>query len=285
MVSSPQFEQAVRSVESLVLECQHQGLGGGEFTGAVVDVFLDYLRQEDPRDDVDLLVEYCVGWARELSTLRLFADRTMPADMERHLGWCLDRQVYRLEFDDLMRGLEHGLRTGDDDARSLLVDLCREGVRTHARLFAPVGWGLEVLVLAYEHQQSRALDAALRPTSSARLAGRRRDRGKAYPAALSFLGHLACDPVRLDAARIARDALCDLVDYDEIGADAAVRLPPHLLDRDQRNRLVEVVERREALEEHWAADGFHCRDSALETELIRTVAWQAADCGHAELRT
>jgi len=280
-VGSPQFESAVDGVEALVVRSQRQELDAGSFAHDVVDLFLDYLDHEDPRDDVSLLVEYCVDWADELGGLGLFQDRALRAEVEQQLGWCLERQLHRVRFDQMLSELSDGLVVGDDGARTRLADLCRDGVASHPKMFSSRGWGIEVLRLAYEHAQSRALDAALRPVHVGRLAPRRRDGGTAYWVALAYLGHIAADPVRADQARIAREALVDLSGFYEIGADAVVRIPPHLLESEERAALLEVVRRREEVEGIWELDGFACRDLRRETELIRTVLWQAADCDHA----
>jgi hypothetical protein len=268
-------------VEDLVDGCRAQVLGAGEFSRSVVDVVLEYLDHEDPRDEVMVLVDYCVDWAREVGGLGLFQDRTLADDLEQQLVWCLERQLHRLQFDELMCTVGDGLRAGDEDARTTLVDLCANGVHSHPRLFSPTGWGSEVLRLAYDHAQSRALDAALRPHHRGRLAGRHRDRGAAYWLALAYLGHLAADPVQEDAACIARSALVELSGHAQIGADAAVRLPPHLLDADERAELLDVVQRREDIERTWGGHGFDMQRDRRETELMRTVLWQAADCSHA----
>lgn len=275
---SSQFEAAADAVDELVEGCLLQVLDAGDFNRGVVDVVLDYLDKEDPRDDVRVLVDYCVEWAHELGGMFLFQDRLLGDQVREQLGWCLERQLHRIRFDDLLSRLHHGLRAGDDDVRTELVDLCASGASTHPRLFSATGWGSELLRLAYDHAQARALDAALRPVHRGRLAGRRRDDGAAYWLALAYLGHLAHDPVQGDAARIARGALVELTGFPEIGADAAVRIPPHLLDEDERAELVEVVRRRDEQEALWSANGFDCRESRRATELIRTVIWQAADC-------
>jgi hypothetical protein len=280
-VSSPGFETTVQKVEDLVVRSQRQQLDAGGFTVAVIDLFLDYLDHEDPRDDVDLLVQYCVDWAGELGRLGLFEDRTLRTEVEQQLSWCLERQAQRLRFDQMLAELSRGLADGDDDTRIRLVDLCSHGIESHPRMFSTRGWALEVLRLAYDHAQVRALEGALRPVHRGRLAPRTWNGGAPYRTALGYLGHLAADPVHQDPAWLARAALVDLAGYLEVGADAAVRIPPHLLDDDQRATLLEALQRREDVEQVSRLDGFACRDMRRENELLRTVLWQAADCAHA----
>jgi hypothetical protein len=177
--------------------------------------------------------------------------------------------------------LSRGLSDRDDDTRTRLVDLCAAGVDTHPRMFSTRGWGLEVLRLAYDHAQPRALHAALRPTNTGRLATPRRDDGAAHWMALALLGHLASDPVRDDVAAVARAALVDLAGFEQVGSHAVVRLPPHLLDDDDRAALLEVLDRRERLLRTWQQEGFACRSTQRDVEMLRTVLWQAADCAHA----
>lgn len=279
---SDQFSRAVAEVDRLVERCRGQELGPGEFVRSVVGVFLEYLAREDPRDDVSVLVEYCVDWARELSGLSLFADRVMVRDLEQQLEWCLERPLLRLRFDELVDGIATGLAGGDGQARLELVDLCRFGLETHPLLFSPVDWVNEVLVLAHRHGVSPALAAAVRPTSPARIAGPSRHGGRPYLLALDLLGALAADPLaEVDDRRLAQDQLIDLAGHVGVAADAAVRLPPHRLDRTQRDELLRAVGERVDGWESLVRGNLVCADAMREVEVVHTVLWQAADCEHA----
>ncbi|MFZ4517342.1 MAG: hypothetical protein ACOYOP_03070 [Microthrixaceae bacterium] len=279
------FEEAVRVVDELADAGRRQELSSGEFTNGVVDAFLEYLRHEDPRDEPHLLVDYAVACAEELGGLRLFADRLLAAEVERLLGWCLARQGRRLELDALLRDLSERLTEGDDVARTELFELCRDGEDLRPALFAPVGWGIEVLRLAHRFGQARALHAALDPRFPGRLASPRRDEGDAYAVALDALAHLAVDPCRPDTATVARRCLVDLVRHHRTAPDAAVRVPPHRLDAEDREVLLVALEARDELEARWAAEGYECDGLRRGTLIVRTLVWQAADCVHADLVT
>jgi hypothetical protein len=279
---SAQFARAVAEVDRLVESCRRQNTTSGEFVRGVVGAFLDYLSHEDPRDDVSVLVEYCLEWARELSGLSLFADRVMVRDLEQQLEWCLERPVLRLRFDELVRRIDDDLGAGDDDARTELVELCRCGLDSHPRLFSSGDWVSELLLLAHRHGVAPALGAAVRPSSPARIAGPHRHGGAPYLLALDLLGMLAVDPrAEVDARRLAQDTLIDLAGYVGVAADAALRLPPYRLDREQRDELLRAVGERE---DHWDRSepgDLVCAESLREVEVVHTVLWQAADCDHA----
>lgn len=277
-MSSLPYELCVRTVESLADDGRAQRIDSGEYVRGVVDAFLEYLDDEDPRDDPLLLVDYAVGWARELSDVRLFADRGLPDEVDRQLRWCLARQGRRIEFDATLARLRAAVSDGDDDARTELVDLCRDGITTHGRWFSNTGWSMDVLKVAYDVRLVAALDASLRPTTDGRLAARRWSDGHPYWTALGFLGHLATDPLHPVTAEQARTSLADLTGYPGIGADAAVRLPAHLLGADERQRLLEALDRRERLHDGWVEEGWDMTSLSREIELIRTVLWQASDC-------
>jgi hypothetical protein len=94
---------------------------------------------------------------------------------------------------------------------------------------------------------------------------------------MNLLGHLAADA---EHGAPARSALLDLADHVELAGEAIVRLPLHLLDDDDRARLVEIHERRV---------GMFCDDPLFiplsiellrDNRLVRGAVWQAFDARH-----
>jgi hypothetical protein len=278
---SEQFEQAVDIVDRLVERCRNRELTSAAFNHEVALTVLEYVGNEDPRDDVTVLVDYCLGWAEQLSGLDLLADRVMVEHLAAQLEWILERPEQRRTLDLLLADIRGGLRLGSDDARNDLVELCSSGLRSHPRVFAGPGRAARVLEFAAEYRVVEALAAAVRPTAPDRIAGPQRDDGRPFALALDLLGHLASDPLACGVDRVAaQDTLIDLIRYVAIGGAAAIRLPAHRLDDRQRDELLEVLADWES---KWGADdpgGMACTDIRRDIAIIRSVLWQAADAAH-----
>ncbi len=278
--SSPTFLAAIDRVDQAVDRCRNQVLTTTQFRQEVVDIMLEYLREEDPRDDVNELVDYIVDWADALASLEMFADRVLVATVQEHLRWCLDRSELDVHLARLMAELRTELADRSFDATRRIVELCERGVETHELLFSPVGSGTRIIELAYEFEVVAALDAAVRPCNTNALGAPYRDQGKSFTLALDALGHIAADPReqlgRERPGHAARQSLIELSAFVEIGAWAAIRLPVHLLDDEQRTELIESYGRRHDL----VTEGtlLPNDESALrELEVIRSVVWQTTD--------
>lgn len=272
------FERAVVAVEEAVDQCRGQALSAEQFGWRSVDAFLTYLKEEDPRDDVESFITYAVTWAEVLGDVSLFADQSLPSVVERRLRWCLERQSLRTRFDILLSNLERDLRRGDREAVGRLVTIC--GNAAFTRMFQARHWGREVIDLAARHRLTGALYEALCPSEPARLAHWKRDNGRTYLRALDHLGHLAAEPIDTDGtAAAARDRLVDLARFGSTAGDAAIRLPVHLVDEEQAERLLDHFERR--VEFHrWTLDEDGAAPSEQtdrETAIIRTVLFQIKD--------
>ncbi len=272
--SSPAYAHALERVDKAVEQCRNQALTTTDFRREVVDAMLEYLRDEDPRDDVSTLVDYIVGWADELSSLEMFADRVLVETVEQHLRWCLDRSELDVHLSRLLGELRDDLTAQFPDA-TRLIELCGQGVETDELLFSPIGAGTKVIELAYEFEVVAALDAAVRPSNPNGLAAPYRDHGKTFTLALDALAHIASNP-REQPGRHARQSLVELAGFVDVGAWAALRLPVHLLDTEQRTELLRAYGQRQEL----VADKTllpNDESTLRELEVIRTVVWQTTD--------
>jgi hypothetical protein len=278
-VPSPPFERAVDRIGHITEQARSQQLSSRQFSEQVVDVMLEYLQHEDPRDDPTLLARYCIECARDVSGLGLLADRMLPGEVERRLEWCLEHPVQRLDFNRMLDRLRSSLSDHDGDASIELVDLCRRGVDLHPRFFSRSGWGAEVVRLAHEFGVITAIEAALTPSSGERLASPERDDGVTYRLALDLLAQTAADiDVSARRSTAACDALVRLTGHLIIAGDAAVRLPVHRLSDNQVDDLHESFERRCDVQLELAAVGHLLeRGTRADTEIIRGVLWLVAD--------
>lgn len=247
-----------------------------QFTTQVTDVFYDYLIDEDPRDDVVGLVDYCVQVASEVCELTLFSDRVLPQRLDNQLRWILEQQADGHNLVHTVRVLRARLLENDEVAKIELVELCRNGYETHQAMFSAVDSERDILALAYEFKIVAALDAAVRPTAPGRLASEDKSRGIALPRTLDLLAHLANDPIH-PSGTLARDALVDLCGYPETAGMAGLRLPVHLLAHDQRAMLHSVYVEHEERIGPEAIRIFITDEQLRDREILRSALWQAND--------
>jgi len=275
-MSSPRYVETIAAVDAIRDRCWGEGLRPEQFTIEVTDVFYDYLVDEDPRDDVISLIEYCVQAATDVCEPTLFADRVLPQRLNSQLRWILDQQADGHNLGQTVRLLRVRLEEGDELAKLELVDLCRNGYETHQALFSAVDAERDIVALAYEFKVVAALDAAVRPVSLGRLASEDKSRGMALPRTLDLLAHLANDPIH-PSGTIARDSLIDLCSFPEIAGLAALRLPVHLLAPDQKRALHDIyVEHEERMGPEVL--GIFITDEQLrDREILRSALWQAND--------
>lgn len=278
-MNSPRYAETIDAVDALGERCRRHELDAEQFASEITDVFYDYLVDEDPRDDVVGLLDYCVQTARDVCELTLFGDRILPYRLDHQLRWILDQQADGEDLMQLCRRLRARLDEHDDSARTDLVDLCQNGYETHQALFSAVDSEREMITIAYQHRVVAALDAAVRPTSSGRLANTEKSRGQALPRTLDLLAHLANDPVHQTGAA-ARDSLVSLCSYPETAGMAALRLPVHLLTADQRNQLHDIYLAHEEAIGPELVRIFVSDQQLRDREIIRSALWQANDAKH-----
>lgn len=275
-MQSPRYNETIQLISALQSRCRRDELSAAEFTNEITDLFYDYLGDEDPRDDVIGLVDFCVSVARDVCDLHRFADRVLPTRLENQLRWILEQQGDGQTVSNLARSLRARLAEDDEQARTELVDLCQRGYDTHQAMFSAVDSEREILELAYEYGVVAALDAAVRPTSPGRLANEDKSRGMALPRTLDYLAHLAADPVATSGS-LARDALISLCAYPETSGASAVRLPVHLLSSLQRDNLREMYVAHEDAMNGDVVRIFITDQQLRDREILRSALWQAND--------
>jgi len=275
-MGSPRYVETIEAVDAIRDLCRENSLTPDQFTTQVTDVFYDYLIDEDPRDDVVGLVDYCVQVASEVCELQLFADRVLPQRLDNQLRWILEQQADGHNLVQTIRMFRARLMENDELAKIELVDICRNGYETHQALFSAVDSERDLLALAYEFKIVAALDAAVRPTAPGRLASEDKSRAMALPRTLDLLAHLANDPIH-PSGTLARDVLVDLCGYAETAGLAAIRLPVHLLSVDQKSALHELyVEHEERIGPEMIRI-FITDEQLRDREILRSALWQAND--------
>ena len=273
---SPHYSQTLEAVDAIGRRCRNRELSPDEFTSEITDAFYEYLVDEDPRDDVVGLVDYCVRVAHEVCELTLFADRVLPHRLDNQLRWILEQQGDGQSLADLVQGLRARLENRDELARLDVVELCQHGYETHRDLFSAVDSEREIIALAYDFRVVPALDAAVRPTSPGRLANEEKSRGRALPRTLDLLAHLANDP-RDGSGSLARDTLVALCGYPETAGLAALRLPVHLLTAEQREALHDVYLEHEDAIGPEIVRIFISEQQLRDREILRSALWQTHD--------
>ncbi|NNC81139.1 MAG: hypothetical protein HKN94_13410 [Acidimicrobiales bacterium] len=278
-MGSPSFVATMDAVQRIGERCRQDELSPDQFSNEVTDVFYEYLANEDPRDDVVALVDFCVDVARDVCELTAHADRVLPHRLSHQLRWILDQQGDGQSLDNIVRQLRARLEEGDEIAKLELVDLCRSGYETHQALFSAIDSEREILDLAYSFRVVAALDAAVRPTSSGRLANEDKSRGLALPRTLDLLAHLANDPSH-PSGTLARDTLVELTAYPETSGMAGLRLPVHLLSSDQRATLHDIYLTHEEAMGPEIVRIFISDYQLRDREILRSALWQANDAQH-----
>ncbi len=275
-MKSPQYVETIEAVDAIRELCESNQMTPEQFASQITDVFYDYLVDEDPRDDVVGLLDYCVDVAAQVCELSLFADRVLPQRLHNQLRWILAQQCDGIDLSGTVASLRSRLDADDPDAITEIIDLCQHGYEGQQDMFSAVDSEREILALAYEFRIVSALGAAVRPTSPGRLASEDKSRGVALPRALDYLAHLANDPV-LPTGYAAREVLLEMCGYPETTGQAAVRLPVHLLTAEQRSLLYEMyIDSDERL----ATDSsgiFISDDQLRDREILRSALWQAND--------
>ena len=275
-MKSPQYVETIEAVDAIRELCEANELTPDQFANQITDVFYDYLTEEDPRDDVVGLVDYCVKVASEVCQLSLFADRVLPQRLDNQLRWILEQQCDGVNMVNTVRELRARLEAGDGAARIELVELCQHGYETHQAMFSAVDSERDVISLAWEFKVVAALAAAVRPTSPGRLAIEEKSRGLELPRTLDLLPHQANDPID-PSGHGAREALVELCGYPEVTGFAALRLPVHLLTTDQRLTLHDIYVDHEERLGPQSMRIFITDEQLRDREILRSVLWQAND--------
>lgn len=231
-----------------------------------------------PAEDVDFLIQYARQAVEEVALSRDVMD---PVLVEAFDEWLRGEHMVgglQVQLDELIEGLVADAQDGSAIGRSGIADLCRTGRHSHRTLLHLNTAATQILRAAFEIGCAEGLRDAISPRFRDRGQVARPDKdGAEFVLVLNLLARLAVDP---DSGAGARSALLDLADYVELTGAAVVRLPMHLLDDDDRARLLEIHERRVAL---------LCDDPLVvplglsilrDNRVVRGALWQAFDARH-----
>ena len=78
-MKSPQYVETIQAVEAIRELCETNQLSADQFASQITDVFYDYLTDEDPRDDVVGLLDYCVEVAKAVCELSMLPTEFCPS--------------------------------------------------------------------------------------------------------------------------------------------------------------------------------------------------------------
>jgi hypothetical protein len=250
------LQSVKKQIDAFVADEATDRLERSVVADTLVGLFACYLEAEDPRDDTEALLQHTLEAAAVVGGPTRLADRSLVQRVEFRIRRLLDAQAMLPLLDELVGALEVELQFGVDSARERLVELCGNGRWSEPNIFTHHDAQIALVELAARHRNVAALESALTPARTGHVAARERNR-TVHDHALDLLGYLAADPRNPDgSAAQARAALIRLADDLNIGSDASLRLPAHLMSYSDRAELCSVYESRfERLrEEGWDPD-------------------------------
>jgi hypothetical protein len=250
------LQSVKKQIDAFVADEATDRLERSVVADTLVGLFALYLEAEDPRDDTEALLQHTLEAAAVVAGPARLADRTLVQLVEVRIRRLLDAQAMQPLLDELVGAIEVELQFGVDSAREQLVELCGNGRWSRPEIFTHHAAQVELVELAARHRCVEALEAALTPARAGNVAARERNR-TVFDHALDLLGYLAADPRNPDgSAAAARAALIRLAHHMNIGSDASLRLPAHLMSYEDRAGLCAAYESRfERLrEEGWDPD-------------------------------
>lgn len=234
----------------------------------------------EERDSVRTLVDYAMVMVEHVANLPGIVDPMLVDEFHHRLRGLIKGAEFSERLGGILDGLESSIQKGDQDAREELITMCRSGHHTHPHLLALRSAGEQIISAAHRTGTVEGLASAVSPrySSAGQIADRERYRDN-YRQAMDSLGHLAADP---DHGDQAREALVELVDFVETAADAAIRIPTHLLERTGRQKLLESYERRiEFFESRGGGEASILDFDILRANhVIKSTIWQANDARH-----
>lgn len=231
-----------------------------------------------PAEELQLAIDYARHAIEELARRPDVMDPVLVEHFDEWLrGQRLADEVQQ-RLSALLEPLERRGSAGDTDALDDLAELCRTGRRSQRLLLSLNTAADQIVRAAHRARCANGLRDAVSPlhAGEGQIANRWSNREE-FTLALDLLAHLAADPAQ---GATARSALLDLADHVEVAGEAVMRLPVHLLDDDDRARLVEIHERRVR---HFCDDPLFIPLSVellRDNRLVRGAMWQAFDARH-----
>jgi len=278
-VTDLDLESSAEAIDRTVTRLRQGVLTPTEAVALIKGTASLYLRfAAVPVDDVDFVIQYARCAVEELALSRQVMD---PVLVEAFDDWLAgDHLVGELQarLDALIEPLKAEALDGSPFGRSEIADLCRSGRHTQRTLLRLTTAAGRILRAAFDVGCTEGLRDAVSP--------RYHDRGQVgrhdydtdeFVLSLNLLARLAADP---ESGAGARSALIDLADFVEVAGSAVVRLPMHLLDDDDRSRLLEIHERRAALFSNDPMILPLSIELLRDNRLVRGAVWQAFDARH-----
>lgn len=228
--------------------------------------------------DVDLLIEYAREGVAAIAEAGVVNDPVLVEYFDERVTGDQLIDALQARLDLFLEPLELAVSRGDASAANDLEETCRTGVRSHRLLLSLSSAAEQILRTAYRLGLADALRDAVSPRNAhdGQVANRQH-RPAASSLALDLLAHLAADPER---GATARSALLDLAGFVETAGEAVIRLPMHLLDGGERQRLLAVHEARVEL---FTSDPVQIPlglELLRDNRVVRSAVWQAFDARH-----
>jgi hypothetical protein len=268
------YQQCTITIDGATHLFHANAIDSRQYADAVGRAIEEYLRDDDPRDDLDLLIAYARLTVEPLIDDCVGGDRSAHETFDRVIRSYSSLASARLDLDDLLAPIRQHAEVDLAGAQTDLVEICRSGLREHPRIFT---WNdLTTHTLRYAHRIGAvsALSAAVHPDfeHDGQICGQWH---QCRAIAFNLLGAHSAHP---DTGEPARDALIDLAAHPATAGSAICRLPVHLLTAQQRRRLDGLLDSYIELLDH---DVYQHLDPDNDIhrvpDLLRGVLWQAND--------
>lgn len=278
VVERVELDDVLEQLHGLIGTLRRGVITGCEATEAIVDTAIGFFRDGlGTHDELELVWNLGRDAVTEIAHHPEVMDPVLVEHYEEQMAGYLLGADLSARLDILLDSYRLRAGVDDPDVFEEVVDLGANGLVTHRlllRLTSSVG---RILRLAHELRFPQAIAAAVIPgPSNAHIADARRV-PKDFCLALDLLAHLAAEPNTRTGAN-AIDLLLDVAAHDGHCAEAAARLPLHLLDKDHRTRLLAIHEAR--VEVYGETDGVYVpiglRDLRAN-RIVRTALWQSHD--------
>lgn len=234
----------------------------------------EYLSNQDPSDDIDLLIAYARDVVEHAMDDPIRGDRQGVDLFDRRIRHSFYEPVAIARLEELLEPIKAGAHPSTLDYT--LVDLCESGHRSLPTVFMFESTVEMVLTTARDLRDVDALVAAVAPQRGCERVslGHQRSTNKSRDLAFDLLAELANRPGQ-DGA-YARDELVRLSMLDDSCTEAVVRLPAHLLSITHREKLFDAAI---SMDELLASDVFRIPSGHQYRmpDAVRSVLWLAND--------
>lgn len=262
-------------VDGLVRNLRRGVVGAPEFEHLLLHLLDDSLDGELAPDDEAAFIDHVLAATLRLSDDPRVGRATMHDTVRAHLDRIVGRPAASARLAERIETLRIGLLFDCDAQHLELAELCHDGRALDPLLHSDEERALEVIWLAEEFSDVRALEAAV--TGGEDAWKRLGQHHLAWTAAFDALATMAWNPT--DPLRqVARDALLELLAQPHAALDAAVRIKPAWLAGDEIHRALRALDRVEAwieLQPQTSA----AQDARFQAILhaVRSLVWLARD--------